>query len=283
MPLIKRPSVRLLKLAKKLKQLREQAGYSQKEVSESTGISEPVISRIENAQVTVSAHNVQTLLELYGAPGQDRDALITLARESAHRGWWQQYGDLYGAGYLGLEDETDEIFAFENGLVPGLLQTPDYHRALLLATSTGPIEPHTLERHVRARAARQALITRPKAPALHFVLGEAVIRQMVGGRDVMHSQVLALWESSNRPNITLQIVPFSAGAHAGLEGPFTILSFKDYDMRIACTEGPGGHIYLEGNLALESINVKRESVLKEALSPHDSADLLREVADSVKE
>lgn len=283
MPQIKRPSARLIHLACELKELRIHAGLTPKQVCDGTGISAPTFSRIERALTTIPSATVKLLLDLYGVASPQRDALIQLAKDSTRRGWWQQYGDVFHGGFVGLEDEASDVFVFEGLLVPGLLQTPDYHRALIRAMDREHSQPEIVERWVQGRTARQALVTRPNAPNLHFVLGEAVIRQAVGGPKVMRAQLSALWDASNRANVTLQIVPFSAGAHGGLDGGFTILSFQDYDMEIGYTEGPAGYLYLESSEAVQGINVRRRSLLKEALSSKESADLLRGVVDSVKE
>jgi len=283
MPQITRPSARLIHLARELKSLRLHARLTPKQVCDGIGLSAPTFSRIERALTTITPATVKKLLDLYGVASPQRDALIQLAKDSTRRGWWQQYGDVFRGGFVGLEDEASDAFVFEGLLVPGLLQTPDYHRALIRAMDQEHAQPETVERWVQGRTARQALVTRPNAPNLLFVLGEAVIRQMVGGPAVMRAQLSALWDASNRANVTLQVIPFTATAHGGLDGGFTILSFKDYDMEIGYTEGPAGYLYLESSVDVQGINVRRESLLEKALPSKESADLLREVADSVKE
>jgi hypothetical protein len=122
------------------------------------------------------------------------------------------------------------------------------------------------------------LLTRDPAPQLHVILGEAVLRQQVGGPEVMRNQLLHLCEASERPNVTLQVVPFSAGAYPGMEGCFTILGFDRFGMQVGYTEGSAGHIYLESAADLSGINVRGDGVRKAAMSPSASRGLLRKAA-----
>lgn len=272
--------MRQLRLSNELKRLRREARCSQKDVRAATGISEPNLSRIENARLTITPADVERILELYGAPVAVRAELVRIAEEASRHGLWQGAADIWPSGFVSLEIDATGIFTFELALVPGLLQIPEYYRALIRASENGSQDPTEIERKVAGRIGRQALMSRENPPLLHAVIGETVVRQMVGGPEVMRKQLLALAEVSERPNVTLQVVPLTVGAFPGLDGPFTILDFATYDMQIGYTEGPGGHIYLESALDLSRINVRREGVLKAALSPSESADLLMQAAGS---
>lgn len=278
MPPIKRPSVRLTHLGNELKRLREEAGTSLEEVKDATGISTPTLSRIEHAKTTISPETVGALVELYGRSDLKSD-LVDLAKTAEKRGWWHSYRDVFKGAYVGFEYEADGIWTFEPLVVPGLCQTPDYMRALIQA-SPSPVPDETEDRRVEARTTRQSnLFSRRKPPEMAFVVGEAVLHQLVGGADVMRQQLVHLWDMSQRPNVTVLVVPFVAGAHYGLEGGFTILSFNEISMKIGYEEGPGGDIYLESQAELAGINLRRESILKAALSPIESAEMLRDFAD----
>lgn len=284
MPPITRPSVRQWYLARRLKELRIEAGVSVKDVCAHLGISQPTVVRIEDASVSITPTRVEQLLELYGVPLAIRSDLIRTAKEASKHGLWQAGADIWPSGYVNLERDADSIFAFELAYVPGLLQTDEYYRALLRAGMDEPQDPDEIERKVSGRIGRQSLLTRDDAPQLHVVLGEAVLRQVVGGPQLMRRQLLHLCEASNRPNVTVQVVPFVAGAYPGLEGCFTILTFDEYGMQVGYTEGPAGHIYSETPPALAGINVRREGVLKAALSPSASVAFLRKAAGArVKE
>lgn len=282
MPPIRRPSVRLLQLARELARLRDEAGITREQVCDATGISSPTLSRIENAGTTINPQTVAELLDLYGVPAARKAALIELAKNAQKRGWWLAYRDVLKGGYVGMEHEASDIFAFEPLIIPGLLQTGEYIRALISASPhSSPDESD--ERRVQARIARQALLTRAEPPRMHFVLGEAALHQLVGGAEVMRRQLVHLWDLAQRDHVTIQIVPFSAGAHRSMEGSFTMLTFADLGMEIGYTEGPGGGIYLESQADLAEINLRRESLHKVALSPIDSAEVLRDFADRTRE
>lgn len=282
MPAIKRPSVRLIQLSRELRRLREETGTSREHVCEATGMSSPTLSRIENAGTTISPQTVSDLLDIYGVASELRDSLMQLARDAQKRGWWQAYRDVFKGAYVGLEHEASGIFVFEPTLVPGLLQIGEYVRAIVTGTPS-PTPDETEDRRVQARIARQALLTRATPPGMHFVIGEAVLCQMVGGSGVMRRQISHLWEMAQRGTVTLQIVPFTAGAHPGLDGSFTILTFDEVGMEIGYAEGPGGGIYLESQADLAEINLRRESILTVALSTKETEEMLRDFADHGRE
>jgi transcriptional regulator with XRE-family HTH domain len=281
MPPIRRPSVRLIQLARELKRLREEVGTSREDVIAATGISSPTLSRAENAATAISPDTVSALLDLYGVTDELRDSLMQLARDAQKRGWWQAYRGVFKGAYVGLEDEASAIWTFEPLVVPGLLQTGDYMRALVSVSPSAVGE--TDELRVQARSGRQNLLTRPTPPETHFVIGEAVLHQAVGNAKVMQRQISHLWQMSERDRVTIQVVPFAAGAHHGLDGSFTILGFAQAGMEIGHVEGPGGSLLLESQTDLKEINLRRQSIHKVACSPEESAEMLRDFADRIKE
>lgn len=281
MPPIKRPSARLIQLGSELKRLRDQMSLSLDEASEATGISTPTLSRIENAKTTVNPKAVEDLVEFYGRPDL-LEALVDLAKNAGKRGWWHSYRDVFKGAFVGFEYDADASWYWEPLVVPGPAQTPEYMRALIRA-SPSPIPEETEDRRVEAQTTRQSnLFTRRRPPEMTFVIGEAVLHQLVGGEEVLRQQILHLWDLSQKPNVTVMIVPFSAGAHYGLEGGFAVLSYGEIDMEIGYEEGPGGDIYLESQSELAGINLRRESILKAALSPIESAKVLRDFADRTR-
>jgi transcriptional regulator with XRE-family HTH domain len=276
-----RPSALLIRLSQELQRLRTEARITQEDVRAATGISAPTLSRIENAKTPIPPETVERLLDLYKAPDALRAQLVGLASDAALHGLRQSAGDIWPSGFVKLEGDASKVFTFELAFVPGLLQIPEYYRALIQGCAPEPPDPAEVERKVSGRIGRQALMTRENPPLLHVVISELVIRQMVGGPVVMRNQLKSLAEVSGRPNVTLQVIPFAAGANCGLDGSFTILDFATYDLQLGYTEGPAGHIYLESPPRLQSINVRREGVLKVALSPGESTDLLTRAADSI--
>src|SRR5215472_620634 len=213
MPARTSPTVKRRRLAAELRRYREQAGLTIEEVAERLEWSTAKISRIENVRVGVLPRDVKFLLREYGLGDADPawDVLLTLARESRQKGWWQQYGDAvpdWFEVYVGLEADATTRSAYHAEFVPGLLQTADYaravHRAFLIAATDEEIE-----QRVKVRMARQELLTGPDSPQAWLVLNEAVIRRVVGGRGVMRAQLTRLAEASaSLPNLTLQVVPF---------------------------------------------------------------------------
>ena len=193
--------------------------------------------------------DARKLLDTYGiTEGQERELLLTLARESRERGWWQQYGEAvpeWFATYVGLEAEAAIISVYQAEIVPGLLQTQRYAAALHRAALMNATEEE-IERHVAVRMERQAQLKQPDAPHLWVVLNEAALRRIVGERAIMHEQLLKLTEAANAPNITLQVLPFSAGAHASMDSAFSIVSFDPpTDGDIVYFEHPTCSLYLE--------------------------------------
>lgn len=270
-----KPSARSLSLGPKLKQLREHAHLTPDEACSRSGVSRPTLSRTESGTAPITPNTARKLLDAYDVPLPVREGLIALAKESGQRGWWRHYKDVLRGGYVNLEDEASTIETWELALIPGLLQTADYYRALLDATKTDGLTDAEIERRVQARLTRQAILTRPDAPAVHAILSEAVIAREVGGLQVMRSQLSALWEASTRPNITVQIMPFKRGAHTSMDGSFTLLRFDKYNTEIGYVEIPGGNVYLESTTDLEGINVRWKGLVKDSLSPSESEAMLQ--------
>jgi hypothetical protein len=176
---------------------------------------------------------VADLLTLYGVTDEaERDKLLELTREASVPGWWQQYNDILPRWlelYIGLEKAASIIRSYEMQFIHGLLQTEDYARAvILISNASAPTEE--VERRVSLRMQRQRLLTQPDAPDFWAVLDEAALRRPPDGRAVMRGQLEHLLEITDLPNVTLQIIPFKAGAHPAAGGPFTILRFPEPDL-----------------------------------------------------
>ena len=224
------PTVLRMLLGAQLRKLREARGFSRETAGWEIRSSESKISRMELGRVGFKERDVADLLTLYGVPeGEEREALLSLAREANAPGWWQRYSDVlphWFQPFLGLEAAAALIRTYEVQYVPGLLQTRDYARAVI-AFGHGSATAEEIDRRVAVRMGRQQMLTRPEAPALWAVIDEAVLRRMIGGNEVMRMQIAALIEASKLPNVTIQVVPFSAGGHSADGGGFTILRFPD--------------------------------------------------------
>ena len=279
------PTVRRRRLAADLHRLRQASKLTIEQVAESLEWSPGKVSKIENARVSVMPRDVRRLLDLYGiAEGPERDLLLSLARESRERGWWQQYGDTvpeWFATYVGLEAEASAISVYQAEIVPGLLQTQGYATALHRAELMNATEEE-IEQRVAVRMERQARLTEPDAPRLWVVLNEAVIRRVVGERAVMHGQLARLAESASAPNITLQVLPFSAGAHASMDSAFSIVSFDPpTDGDVVYFEHPTSSLYLERPQEVARYRLIYEHLRAASLSLDESRRLLTRSAEDL--
>jgi transcriptional regulator with XRE-family HTH domain len=227
---VRSPTVRRRRLASELRKLREAAGLTIEQVARSLECSSSKISRIETASVSPTSRDVRDMLQLYGVSGERLEELREIARESRQKGGglYAEYRDLPWVTMADLELEAESIHMYSPLVVPGLLQTPDYARAVLRAVRID-LRPHReeIDRRVEFRRQRQKLLTErllgDDPPALWMVLDEAVLRRLVGGREVMRAQLEHLCEVAEPSNMALQVLPFSAGAHPGLDGNFAVI------------------------------------------------------------
>ncbi|RGC70355.1 Helix-turn-helix protein [Micromonospora sp. MW-13] len=242
------------------------------------GISKSALSRIENAQVSVMPPVARGLLELYGVEGEEVDALVQVARDARKRGWWQAYDDVLPGWfevYVGLEAEASEIRAFEPQLIPGLLQTADYARAVIRAEHPDA-SAEEVDRRVELRMRRQATDSPPK---LWVVLDEAALRRPVGGVAAFTTQLRRLVEEAERPGNTIQILAFGAGEYGSMGSAFSVLAFPEpADPGVVYVETRAGSLYLEGQQVREYGRVF-EHLVATAVSARESRDLIRGAID----
>jgi transcriptional regulator with XRE-family HTH domain len=240
------PSVRARRLARGLNEARIEAGITATQAAASLGWSQPKISHIESGRTKPGEGDVRLMLDLYGVTSPGRDSLVVLATEAERRGWWTDYSDVFTGTYVSMEDEAASIREWQPQVIPGLFQTQDYAREVISA-GRPESDDNDLRRRIMARMARQTLLRRePESPQYHVLLDEAVIRRPIGGDDVMRAQLRHLLAEARRPNVAIQILPFGAGTHPGLEGPFIVLGFPDpLDPDVVYTEGIYGDVYLE--------------------------------------
>ncbi len=241
------PTVRQRRLAQALRELRHEAGLTQDAVAARMSWHTSKLFRLENARSPrVDWLDVRELMDMYGVRSPHREALIQLAKDARMRGWWTPYRDVFTGSYVALEDEASAMRLYCPELVPGLLQTEAYARAVIRAVRPG-YDEESVERRVAARLTRQkVLLDRVSPPQLVLVLNEAVLRRLVGDAHVMAAQLQALAAAAQRPQVTVQVLPFSAGAHAGLEGGFVLIEFPgETDPDVVYVEGIMGDLYLE--------------------------------------
>ena len=244
-------TVRRRRLGSELRRLREAAKMTIEKAAEKLECSDSRISLIENGKQGMRPKAVREMAGLYGVTDPEQiAALEDLAKQANDKGWFAA-GDEHiltanFAAYVDLEIDARELLAYSSTLVNGLLQTPDYARAVTLITLPDAA-PEQVDRLVELRMGRHARIAGEQPLTTWFVLDEAAIRRPIGSSEIMKAQLSHLIELSERPNITIQTLPFSKGGHGSLDGPFTVLRFPDpgTDGDVVYTEGPAGISYLE--------------------------------------
>ena len=275
------PTLRGRRLAVELMRRREASGLSREEAARQLEWSTSTIFRIETGRNRPQPGNVRVLLDLYGVSGAERDGLIQLARDARQPGWWHSFRDVLPNPYevyIGLEGGAASIRNFEPVVVPGLLQTEEYARAMFRG---GPreLERDDVERRIEVRLARQQILTRDDRPRLWAVIDEAAIHRLVGGPAVMRAQLGHLIDTAEQGKTTVQVVPYRAGAHAGTTGPFVILDFPEpTDPSVVYVETLAGDIYLEERADVNRYTIAFDRLLAAALHPDDSVRLIQQAA-----
>ncbi|WP_338017984.1 helix-turn-helix transcriptional regulator [Streptomyces taklimakanensis] len=235
-------------LGLRLRDLRERAGCSFEEAARALSVNAATVRRMEKAEVGLKPLFVEKLLETYGVERREIDSFLALVEESRRPGWWHRFRDVlpdwFGL-YVSLEGAANVIRGYEPHCVPGLLQTEDYARELL-RTGFPNASEEELDRRVALRMERQALLVRNDAPRLWVVMDETVLRRPVGGPEVMRKQIDRLAEVLAAPNVSLQVLPFEAGPHPGMFGPFQLFRFDIPELPdIVYTEGLTGAVYVD--------------------------------------
>jgi transcriptional regulator with XRE-family HTH domain len=276
------PTVRRRRLGTELRRLRESTGYKLEEVAGLLGVAPSTLSRIETGKAPTKSAYLTQLLEMYQVTDSgQRQTLVDMAREGHRKGWWAAYDDVLPSGlgvYVGLEAEASGLSSYENSVVHGLLQTADYARAIL--RETGPRHSaEQIERLVDLRLERQRRLVEEPAIELWVILDEAVIKRIVGGPTVMGRQFGRLLATAATPEVTLQVLPFESGAHAGLDGPFSIIEFDERgDSEVVYVESAAGPLYLEKDRDVRARAEIFDRLRAAALPPAASLDLISAAA-----
>ncbi len=275
------PTVLRMLLGAHLRRLREAQGVTREDAGWEIRSSESKISRMELGRVGFKERDVADLLTLYGLDDdEERTRLLALARDANNPGWWHRFGDVlpnWFQSYLGLEAAAALIRTYEVQFVPGLLQTKEYARAVVLL-GHGRAKADEIDRRVELRMARQQVLTRTDAPKLGVVVDEAALRRPIGGLDIMRGQVDALLEANTLPNVRLQVIPFNAGGHAAAGGAFTILRFPDQDLPdVVYIEQLTSALYLDKRDDVDLYAEAMERLCVEARPPTDTQKVLEEI------
>jgi transcriptional regulator with XRE-family HTH domain len=268
-------------LGDELRRLRERAGVTMTDAAVALDCTSGKVSRIENGRVAVRLPDLSALMEVYGVTeGSTRDRLIHLARKANRRrreGWWTRYGSVLAdtyRDYIVLEAMAESIRTFQSQLVPGLLQTPDYIRAVTVASQQWQTADE-IEQFVQVRLARQDRLSDQAPLHLWAVLSEAVLLQQVGGASVMAAQLEHLLTVAERPNVTLQVVPFSRGAHASMFGPYVVLGFPEQGaLDVVLADNPTGSAWIEREAEVTRYHDLFDAARTSALSPVESCAVI---------
>jgi len=267
------PTVRRRELGTLLKKLRTAKGFTAEQVAERLLISTSKVSRLETGQRGASDRDINDLSDLYEVDDEQRQHLLELASEGKHRAWWQPLALPYST-YVGLETEANSIRDFGLGIVPGLLQTADYARAIVRA-AVPKWGPEVVEQRVQGRLVRQQLLRSENAPRFEAVVDESVLHRVVDSPAVMRAQLEHLLELSELPNVTLRVIPYESGALPAGNNKFIILGFAQPAVSdIVFIEGLTGDLYLEDPRDVETYNVTFQTLVQLAASPDETREII---------
>lgn len=249
---------------------------SQEEVAAHLEVSSNKIVRIENAQSSVSISDLRQLLALFRVDAQTAEQLLDLGRNARKRGgWWSSYRDLLPGPYIQMEAEATLVRNYEPSKVPGLLQTADYARAVVLA-SIPAVPPEEVERRVAVRMKRQERLTTDKPLTLHALLDEAVLYRQAGGPKIMRCQLERLIEAAKLPNVSLRVLPYTAGLYPAAGNPFVILSFADsVDPDVVLCENRVGERYFHDADEVAGFHADFRQMTKVSLDEAASVTLIK--------
>jgi transcriptional regulator with XRE-family HTH domain len=271
------PTVRLRRMAAEIRALRAASGLTRDDVVERTGINAATLYRIEHARVRPQTRTLRTLLDLYGADTDKQAELVALLRDARQRGWLHAYQselpEQYTT-YIGFEGEARSVWNYESLYVPGLLQTEDYARAVIRAGLPGA-SPNDIEPRVQVRIQRQEVLRGDNPLELWAIVDEAALRRQVGGQAVMRAQLDHLLAAADLPHVTLQVIPFTVGAHAGMPGSFVFMQFTEAAIPdVIYLDSMAGDLFLEAEADVRRYRLAFEHLRAVAASPDASRALV---------
>jgi transcriptional regulator with XRE-family HTH domain len=275
------PTLRRRRLGSELKRCRERAGLTQEAVSRHFEWHAAKVTRIETARVAVTPRDVKDLLALYGvADDEYRDALMTMARLSKQRTWWTDYRDIMRPGnFVGMEAEASTARVWEPIVLPGLLQTEGYMRALM-RTGRPTDSAESIDRRVTLRLTRQGRLTAEQPLQTFAIVDESVLRRVIGGTEVMRDQLQRLVEAAQLPNVNFKVLPFDAGEHPFMGGSVALLEFPETaHMDVVYLEGLAGDYYEEQPSEVARYRDEFDRLGARALDPHSSVKMIKGLLD----
>lgn len=266
---------------------RTDKGLTQQQVAEAMDWSLSKMNRIEQAKTGISINDLRVLLRLYDVTDEDQtERLVGMARQARQSPWWpRRFSEVASKELLELIDyefAASAVRQFETSFVPGILQTEDYASAILHVFHGEDSAPERVAALVDLRTRRRDLLSGENAPEFSFLLDESVIRRLVGSLSIMSEQLESLVKAAELPNVMLQIVPFSAGLHPGMKGPFEVVEFYDTpDENIVFIERPGGSLISDDPKTTESYLQDYRRIAEKSLSPADSVERLRKAVSAM--
>jgi transcriptional regulator with XRE-family HTH domain len=283
----KPPTVRMRRLAAELRRLRNASGLSREDIEEQTAVNEVTLYRIESAKARPQKRTLLALLNLYGVTGERRDDLMEMARTAGDgQGWLRPYQSELPeeyAAYISFENEARAERNYQSLFIPGLLQTGDYARALIQGTVPTATAPE-VERGVQARMERQERLTGDSPLELWAITDEAAIHRPVGGSKVMREQLGHLLDAASLPNITLQVIPYDAGAHPGMAGSFVYMEFREPgDPELGYVDTLTGELFLESDADIRTYASMFDHLRAAALSPTRTKSMISTVRETLKD
>ena len=282
MPEVRSPTVRRRELGALLRKLRTQKGFTVEQAASQLMFSMSKLSRMETGHGIATLRDIRDLCDLYGVTDEaERDRMMSLALEGKQAGWWQGYDLDYFATYVGLEAEAVEIKYYQSAIVPGLMQTPAYARAMHEA-GIPKFTPERIDQLIEVRLTRQRLLVQKQPVRLEVVLDEAVLHRLVGGPAVMKGQLDRLIELSDEPNVSMQVIPYSAGAHPAMDSTFNILEFTGSVPSVVYVEGLVGWIYPERPQDIARYQEVFEHLRTVASNQHESIELIARIGAEYK-
>jgi transcriptional regulator with XRE-family HTH domain len=281
-PEVRSPTVRRRELGALLRKLRTEKGLTVEQAADRLLFSMSKLSRMETGHGVATPRDIRDLCDLYCVTDEaERDRLTSLAREGKRTGWWQSYDLDYFATYVGLEAEAVAISYYQSAIVPGLMQTPSYARAMHEA-NVPKIPPERIEQLIEVRLTRQQRLVEEPPLRVEAVLDEALLHRMVGGAVVMAAQLERLIELSGQPNVTMQVIPYSVGAHPAMNSTFNILDFVGPAPTVVYVEGLVGWIYVERPHDVERYRQVFNHLRAVSLSPQESIELIARISAGYK-
>jgi transcriptional regulator with XRE-family HTH domain len=276
------PTVRRRELGTRLRGLRADRGWTVEQVAERLEFSASKVSRLENGRRGASARDIRDLCDLYNVQGDERQQLIDLAEEGKQRAWWQS-SELPYRTYVGLEAEASTIRDFGLGVIPGLLQTADYARAVLTDTHP-PLAADVIEQRLAWRLERQYLLLSADPPQFDAVIDEAVLHRIGGSHAIMSGQLRHLLSMSERENVTISVVPYTAGILPIPTSKFILLTFREPSVPpVAFIEGPTNNFYLGPADGLPDYEQAFRATKAMAASPADSRQIIAAIAADLED